>query len=103
MRILDDLLDRYYSHKVVEIARSHIEDELHLRSVAYFDKVIGEWVIEGAGEDGNTTYTLTYLKFYQRRAIAVLTYLLMNGWTPSDEDFQKRKELALSQVKTNQK
>ena len=88
MKVVDDILDKYYSSKVVDITKAHIEKDLKLRTVAYYDSVLKEWTVEAAWDSGNKTFAVPYIKFCQSKGVVTLSYLLLHGWNPSDLDFE---------------
>ena len=88
MKIIDNILDKYYSSKVVAITKAHIEKDLKLRAGACYDDVLKEWTVEAAWDSGNKTFAVPYIKFYQSKGVVTLSYLLLHGWNPFDLDFK---------------
>jgi len=91
MKIIDNILDKYYSRKLIEITLSHIRTHFSQAVSINYDKVLGEWTLDVLLE-GEEDFTLSYIAFRRQNAVIVLNRLLATGWTNLDKDFLNRKK-----------
>lgn len=96
MKLIDNILDNYFSKKVCNLAEDHLA-RCGRKSEVFYNDVNEGWEIGATIDTEKVVGLLPYMEFRKAKAPITLIALLRDGWGELDTKLAEREKKFLSE------